>query len=272
MNVRRIALSIFICVLTAGFAWAQEWDLKQLEKSPRHHEWVKIESGGRTLQCFLTYPEVSHKAGVVVVIHENRGLNDWARSIADQIAGLGYITIAPDLLSGKAPEGGKTSDFPNSDAARTAIYDLDAEQVLADLNAVADFAAALPAANGEVAVAGFCWGGSQSFRFATARSTLKAAFVFYGTAPQNAAVLSKINCPVYGFYGGNDARVNATIPDTEKMMKAAGKMYEPVIYEGAGHGFVRSGEQPEAAAANSQGRANAWERLKGLLSSAFSNE
>jgi len=243
----------------------QDWALEQLEASPRHHEWVELDVDGRTVRAFLTYPEVSEAAGVVVIIHENRGLNDWARSIADQVAGLGYITIAPDMLSGKAPGGGGTADFENSDAARTAIYDLTTEEVLAALNAAADHAAALPAANGKVAVAGFCWGGSQTWNFAMARDSLQAAFVFYGTAADDAEAMKAIAAPVYGFYGGNDNRVNATLPKAEENMQAAGKSFEPVIYEGAGHGFVRSGEMPDASPENAFGRDAAWQRLKSLL-------
>ncbi|MGH9788729.1 MAG: dienelactone hydrolase family protein, partial [Candidatus Acidiferrales bacterium] len=175
------------------------------------------------------------------------------------------IAIAPDLLSGMAPGGGKTSDFESGDAAREGIGKLPPDQVTADLNAVADYVGKLPAANGKVAVAGFCWGGGQTFRFATNRANLAAAFVFYGTGPSDAAAVARIKPPVYGFYGGADARVNATIPTSEELMKAAGKSYEPVIYAGAGHGFMRSGEAPDATAENKKAREEGWARWKKLL-------
>src|SRR5580698_8543771 len=117
------------------------------------------------------------------------------------------------------------------------------DQVVADLNAVADYGKKLPAANGKLFVAGFCWGGGKSFDFATHRSDLSAAFVFYGTPPPTEA-MAAINAPVYGFYGENDARVDATIPKATEDMKAAGKFYEPVTYAGAGHGFMRAGQAP----------------------------
>jgi carboxymethylenebutenolidase len=123
----------------------------------------------------------------------------------------------------------------------------------------------LPASNGKLAVAGFCWGGAQSFRMATTRPDLKAAFVFYGTGPEDASAIAKIRAPVYGFYGGSDARVNATIPKSQELMKAAGKTYQPVVYEGAGHGFMRAGEDPNASEANRKARQQAWERWKQLL-------
>jgi carboxymethylenebutenolidase len=244
---------------------AQDWALKRLEDSPRHHEWVEITHGDRTVHCFLTYPESSEKTTAVIVIHENRGLTDWVRGVTDQLAEAGYIAIAPDLLSGMAPDGGKTSDYPNSDAAREGIYGLPPEQVTADLEAVRTHLTGLPASNGKVAVSGFCWGGSQSFNFATRSDQLAAAFVFYGTGPEDADAIRRIACSVHGFYGGNDARVNATIPKSQELMKEAGKTYEPVIHDGAGHGFMRSGEQPDADEANAKAREAAWKRWKELL-------
>src|SRR5204862_1624015 len=130
-----------------------------------------------------------------------------------------------DLLSGMGPNGGGTSSLPDGTAVGKAIRDLPPDQITADLNAVADYVSKLPAANGKVAVAGFCWGGTQSFRFATDRPDLAAAFVFYGTGPDN---VSSIKAPVYGFYGVNDARVDATIAKSQEAMKQAGKKYEPV--------------------------------------------
>jgi carboxymethylenebutenolidase len=255
-----------LCVLAfSGGASAQDFVTKRLEDSPRHHEWVKVKSGGRDVHCFVVFPEVKEKATAVLVIHENRGLTDWVRGVADQLAEAGYVAIAPDLLSGTGPNGGKTSDFANSDAAREAIYKLSPEQVTADLNAVADYVVKLPASNGKLSVAGFCWGGGQTFRFATNRKDLKAAFVFYGMFEHNKEDLARIQCPVYGFYGEDDARINATIPATEKLMKDLGKTYEPVIYKGAGHGFMRAGEDPAGSEPNRKAREDAWNRWKELL-------
>jgi len=236
-----------------------------LSASPRHQEWADVKHGNRSVHSFVVYPQTSRKATAVVVIHENRGLTDWVRSIADQLAEAGYLAIAPDLLSGMAPGGGNTSNFPNEDAAMQAIYRLDPGQVTEDLTAVADYVVKLPAANGKLVVAGFCWGGGQSFRFATNRKALNAAFVFYGTAPEDRAALERIASPVYGFYGGNDARVDATIPATEAAMKQAGKKYEPVTYQGAGHAFMRLGEEPNGTEENKKARDQAWVRWKALL-------
>src|SRR5262249_41914711 len=186
-------------------------------------------------------------------------------SVADQLAEAGYIAIAPDLLSGFGPGGGKTSDFKSVDAATKALYKLDPGVVTADLNAVADRILKDKACNGKLTVCGFCWGGGQTFRFATNRGDLKGAFVFYGSFDHKKDELAKIACPVHGFYGGNDARINATIPDSVKMMKDAGKTYEPVTYDGAGHGFMRAGEDPAGNEGNKKARNEGWTRWKSVL-------
>ena len=237
---------------------------ERLEKSPRHHEWVDVKSGERTVSCFISYPEVKGKAGAVLVIHENKGLNDWARAMTDEFAEAGYIAIAPDLLSGAGPGGGKTDSFTSTDAATQVLYKLDAVQVTADLGAAADYATKLDSCSGKLSVAGFCWGGGQSFSFATARKGLKAAFVFYGTAPKDEA-LAKIECPVYGFYGESDSRITASVAATAETMKKQGKIFEPVTYAGAGHGFMRAGEALDASAENKKARDEAWVRLKKVL-------
>lgn len=254
-----------LLLLFVGTAVAQDPVAERLETSPRHHEWVAIPQGERTVHAFVAYPETQEPTAAVVVIHENRGLDDWVRSVADQLAEAGYLAIAPDLLSGMAPDGGKTSDFADSDAAREAIYQLPPDQVTADLHAVADYITGLPAANGTLAVGGFCWGGAQTFRFATNRADLKAAYVFYGTAPDDADALARINAPVYGFYGGDDARVNATILPTTALMSEAGKTYAPVVYDGAGHAFMRRGVTADADDPNAIAREAAWERWLELL-------
>ena len=251
--------------INANSETIQDWAKQQLAKSPRHHEWVKINNGNREVNSFIVYPEINKKATAIVVIHEIFGMTDWVQQLTDELAEAGYIAIAPDLLSGMGPNGGGTAEIAatGSNAVGQAIRALPPDQIAADLNAVADYVSKLPAANGKVAVGGFCWGGTQSFFFATRRPTLKAAFVFYGTAPNNNAqgqaytidktALGQIGAPVYGFYAENDMRVDATVPPTVDAMKELKKSYEPVTYAGAGHGFMRAGEpnapEPKAPAA-----------------------
>lgn len=255
----------------------QDWAKEQVAKSSRHQEWIKLKHGNREVSAFLVYPETKNKATAVVVIHEIFGMTDWVQSLTDQLAAAGYIAIAPDLLSGMGPGGGGSSSFTDRNAVGQAIRDLPPDQITADLNAAADYVGKLPAANGKVTVAGFCWGGSQTFRYATNNANLKAAFVFYGSAPDQKEALAKIKAPVYGFYAGNDARINATLPKTTEQMKELGKTYDSVTYEGAGHGFMRAGDAPEpkgaeatetaltAYKANKRARDEAWERWKNAL-------
>jgi carboxymethylenebutenolidase len=158
---------------------------------------------------------------------------------------------------------GGTTAFPPDQVTR-AVMALDPAEVTADLDAAADYGKKLPAANGKLFVAGFCWGGSKSFLYATHRKDLSAAFVFYGTPPP-AAEMKNITAPVYGFYAENDARVTSTVFNTTVDMKAAGKFYDPQIYDGAGHGFMRAGEAPDANAANAAARAEGFRRLVKLL-------
>lgn len=247
---------------------AQDYAIEQIENSPRHHEWVEIESSDRTMHNFVAYPERSDKAPIFIVIHENRGLNDWARSFTDQLAENGFIAIAPDLISNTVDGIEKTSDFENSDAARSAIYGLDADNVTQDLMAVLKYAQSIEAGNGEIYVVGFCWGGSQSFRFATnAGDEIDAAMVFYGTGPGEASEYSSIQVPVFGFYGGADNRVNATIENSENAMDTYNKTYKYEIYEGAGHAFMRRGDDPNASNddPNVVARNASWERLLNIV-------
>ena len=253
-----------VAAVAASSLVAQDWARATLDKSPRHREWVNVKHDGRTVETFVVYPESKNKTPVIVVIHEIFGMTDWVQDVADQFAAAGYIAVAPDLLSGMAPGGKGTSGF-KSDEVGKAIRDLNPDQITADLNAVADYGLKLPAATKKLFVAGFCYGGGQSFRFATNRPDLAAALVFYGGPPAKDA-MARIKAPVFGFYAGNDARVDATIPDTEKEMKELGKTYEPVVYEGAGHGFMRAGEQPDPTPANAKARTEAWARIKKTLS------
>lgn len=237
----------------------------ELSDSARHHEWVTLSHGEREFDAFVAYPETSGKAKSIIVIHENRGLNDWARLFADKLAEKGFLVIAPDLISNTVEGKRRTTDFENSDAARNAIYDLDKEQVTADLDAAYNYISNDPASTGEVAVVGFCWGGSQTFRYATNNQQITSAHVFYGTAPTEPELISEIKAPVFGYYGGNDNRVNSTLEETKNLMEAAGKKFDYVIYDGAGHAFMRSGHTQDAEKANRNAHDKAWDRLLKLL-------
>ncbi len=269
-----LPLVLIVLCAVAAIAIAQDWAKANLAKSTRHGEWVDVKSGDRTVHSWVVYPEVKTKAPAIVVIHEIFGMTDWVQDVTDQFAELGYIAIAPDLLSGAGPNGGGTSSLDASQVGQ-AIQKLPPDQITADLNAVADYVTKLPSANGKLAAAGFCWGGSQTFRFATNRPTLSAALSFYGGPPATED-MKKINAKVYGFYAELDARIDALIyPGAVDNMKAAGKFFEPVTYKGAGHGFMRSGEGPAPTTPpkegqpkyedNKKAREDAWVRIRSIL-------
>lgn len=257
-------LFCFAAALIAALpASAQDWAKARVDKSPRHLEWVNVKHDSREVGCYVGYPEIKDKATVVLVIHEIYGHSDWVRAMVDELAGAGYIAIAPDLLWGAGPKGGGTTELTSTEIGQK-ISVLPADQITADLKAALDYALKLPASNGKAVVAGFCWGGTQSFRFASNSKDVKAAFVFYGSGPP-ADAIARITVPVYGFYAENDSRIGATIEATTGLMKTAGKTYVPVTYAGAGHGFMRAGEDPAGSAANKKARDDAWKRWMDLL-------
>ncbi len=235
-----------------------------MEKSPRHGEYVdiKLPSGGTPIRTWIVYPERKDKAPVVLLIHEIFGLSDWMRGVADQLAKEGYIAVAPDLVSGFGPNGGGSDSVPSRDDVVKLVRMLTPEEALKRLQGVRDYAIHLPSANGQSATIGFCWGGGQSFAFAAAQPALNAAVVYYGTPPEPAG-MAHIQAPVLGLYGSDDARVDATIPEAQAEMKKLGKTYEPHVYDGAGHGFLRA--QEDRNGANLKATQQAWPRTLAFL-------
>ena len=233
---------------------------RALKESSRHGEWADVKmADGTVLKSWVVYPERAQKAGVVLVIHDIRGMSDMARAMGDQLAQDGFIAIVPDFLSGKGPNGGGT-DSLGQDVGKT-IQTLTPADVNARLNAAMEYGKKLPASNGKTGVIGFCWGGARSFGYAAAQPELNAAVVYYGDAPGSAdgsqeAALANVKAPVLGLYAGNDARIGATVPGTEAAMKKLGKSYEVHTYEGAGHGFVFG--QGGAGGANLKAAQESW--------------
>ncbi len=266
--MKRLLLCLLaVTCLATGLALAQGDDpfKDKLAKSPRHHEWVKVKAKkDRQVSTFVVMPEVNKPATAVVVIHENKGLTSWVRLVADRLAEAGYVALAPDLLSGMGPDGGNSDAFKSVDDATKALYKLSESQVMDDLDAVVEYARGLKNCNKKVAVGGFCWGGGQTFAYATHNPDIAAAFVFYGKAPKGDA-MKKIKAPVYGFYGKMDNNITGELPEVTREMTAAGKTFEPVVYDGAGHGFMRAGEMPNASKANSEAQKKGWERWEKIL-------
>jgi carboxymethylenebutenolidase len=241
---------------------AEEGAKAALESSPRHGEYVDIKVDGTPVRTWVVYPERRDKAGVVIVIHEIFGLSDWIRGVADQLARDGFIAVAPDLISGHGPGGGGTDSAASRDDVVKLVRAVTPEEGTARLNAVRAYALKIPSANGKVATIGFCWGGGRSFSYAADQPALDAAVVYYGTSPE-AADLARIKAPVLGNYGGDDARVNATIAPAEAEMKKLGLTYEPHVYDGAGHGFLRA--QTGRDGANLKATQQAWPRTIAFL-------
>lgn len=271
--MKRIFIIASALLLCAGALWAQnaglpagEADVRvRLNASPRHGEWVTYAAeGGDRVDAWIVYPERKDAAPVVVVIHENRGLNDWARAVADQFAAEGFIAIAPDFLSGKAP-GGAGTQAVDPDEARNLIGKLEPAEIFRRLRGAVQYATSLPAASKKYGVVGYCWGGAISFNYATQDPNLGAAVVFYGTSPAVKS-LRDIQAPVLGLYGGADNRVNATIPEAEAEMKRLGKRYEVEIYDGAGHAFLRNQD-----GANLTATKKSWPRAVGFLKKELDN-
>lgn len=203
-----------------------------------HGEWVQIRRGRDSIRAYVAYPERRDKAPTMIVIHEIFGLSEWEPTVVDKLAAQGYIAAVPDLLSSRF---GMTPSNP--DSGRKLVAMLDPDSITADLDAVSRYLDALPAAKkGDQGVIGFCWGGGQSFRYATNNAKLKAAVVCYGPPPDSAG-MSRIHAGVIGVYGESDARIGATIPATDSMMKKLGKDYYHTTYPGTGHGFLRPGRQ-----------------------------
>lgn len=233
-------------------AGAEDADAR-LAASPRHGEWAMISAGGGdSVRAWVVYPERSTRAPVVIVVHEIYGLTNWIRAVADQLAADGFVAIAPDLLSGKL--GGGSAETVPRDSVVAAVRRLDGGEVHRRLEAAARYGMALPAALPRYGVVGFCWGGSTAFSHAVHVATLGAAVVYYGASPPSDQLVS-VRAPVLGLYGGDDARVNATIAPADSAMQISGKIYEHHLFDGAGHGFLRGQQQRDGANLDASRRA-----------------
>ncbi|MBK7351318.1 MAG: dienelactone hydrolase family protein [Gemmatimonadetes bacterium] len=204
-----------------------------------HGEWVKIASpSGDSLRAYVAYPERKDKAPAVIVIHEILGLTEWEPTVADRLAGAGYVAIVPDLLS---PRFGVTPASPDSGRKLTAL--LEPEAVNRDLDAAYAYLNTLPAVRkDQIGTIGFCWGGARSFRYATHNPALKAAVICYGSAPDS-SLMPNIRARLLGVYGEEDARINAALPDVERQLAAARARFSYTIYPGTGHGFLKPGRK-----------------------------
>jgi carboxymethylenebutenolidase len=246
---------------------SDEWRVRRLAQSHRHHATVSVKGSTRTHQAFIVYPLTSRRVPVVLMVPEDQGVNNWARDMADQIAAMGYLVIVPDVLAGYGPLGGGRDSFPDLKSAMMVLGTLKEESMLNDLNVWADYGKQLSQCDGQLQVVGFAWGGGRAFAFAAQRKDLAATYVFYDWAPPGTSYAG-ITAPLYGFHAETDTRVITTLAATKAGMAAAGKRYESIVYPGADHMFVRLGEEPgDANPANIEARARALSRLQELLRS-----
>lgn len=240
-RIRGTALYVAVAALSVAAGAAGAWSLRgghRLDPVTSHGEWVQIKRGQDSIRAYVAYPERKDKAPAVVVIHEIFGLTDWEPTVGDRLAKAGYVAIVPDLLSSKygiSPSSG--------DSGRKLIAQLEPERITSDLDAVVAYANGLPAVKkGKVGTIGFCWGGGQSFRYATNNPNLTAAVVCYGPPPDSTS-LARIKAKVYGVYGEDDARIGATLPDTRTTLKSAHVDFADKTYPGTGHGFLKPGRK-----------------------------
>jgi len=201
---------------------------------------------------YIARPKAEGTYPGVIVIHENRGLTDHIRDVARRLAKAGYVALAPDLAS----RGGGTATV-GADKITGYFANAKPEELVKDLNSAVDFLGQQPGVKPNAyGVVGFCFGGAYTLRLAAANPKMAAAVCYYGVTPEPASQMSATNAAILGQYGGNDSRVNGTIPALEQAMQAAGKTYEKQIYEGANHAFNNDTGQNY----NQEAAVAAWQR------------
>jgi carboxymethylenebutenolidase len=249
----------------------------RLAASPRHAEWVKIawEPGSPdSLMAWIVYPKTSNaKTPVVVVVHEIFGLSTWVRGVADQVAADGFIAIAPDLES--RVRGGPSTVELSGDSARKLIANVGIPERNKGIVAAANYAMSQPSAAPRFAVIGYCWGGSTTWAAAVNNAKgFSGGVAFYGSfpfppsGPPSADSMAKIQKPMMLLSGSKDARIGASMPVIDSMMKAMGKDYYGKNYEGAIHGFLRAQDdprQPRTTGATPETQADVDAELKANL-------
>jgi carboxymethylenebutenolidase len=219
---------------------------------------VEYPNGDVKLSGYFSKPKKKGKYPAIIVIHENRGLNDHTRDVARRFASEGFIALAVDALSRK----GGTASMTTPEKVREAFAAIPGNDILSDLNAGLNFLNTHKyVKKNKLASIGFCWGGARSFMLSTVENKLAAAVVFYGTAPTEAD-LAKVHCPVFGVYGEKDERITSKVPEVDSAMKKLKKPYEFKIYKEAQHAFFNdtNGERFNAEAAK-----DAWTQTLAFL-------
>jgi carboxymethylenebutenolidase len=256
---------LYLFLLWFSSLAAQEFALKDLAISSHRMEWIKIESEESSVRSFIVYPDSLTVAPAMIIIHDEFGMTEWIKSFANQVASENYVAFVPDLVTGESTVKVESRGLRNWGDTRDKLLNMDQEQLFASIDMVFKFTEDLSSCNGTILIAGLGWGGSQVFRYLSHNNTPGAGLVFYGRAPVNKKKLKPISTPIYGFYGEYDSRVNKNLWRADKKMKQLGKPFYPVIFDFGGHGFMRSGERPNANEGNVKARTAAWIRLQAIL-------
>jgi carboxymethylenebutenolidase len=207
------------------------------------------------IKGYMAWPKAEGTYPGVIVIHENRGLTDHIRDVARRLAKAGYFALAPDLAS----RGGGTQQLGTN--IQGFFGNAKPEELVRDLNAGVDFLSQQSGVKPDkYGVVGFCFGGNYTLRLAAANPKISAAVSYYGPVPDPASQMSATNAAILGQYGGNDARVNGTVPGLEKVMQESGKIFEKRVYDGANHAFNNDtgGNYNQAAAVAAWQETLAW--------------
>jgi carboxymethylenebutenolidase len=209
---------------------------------------------GAAIGAYLTRPKGEGRLPAVVVLHENRGLNDHIRDVARRLAKAGYVALAPDLLSRQ----GGTESFASPDAAIEAIGKVDEEAITKDITGGINY---LKGQNyvraNKIGVVGFCWSGGNAMLILTRNKDLAAGVVYYGRNPKDLDDVKNISGPVLASYGEKDERITSGVPALEEAMKKHGKSFEYKIYPGAQHAF-NNDTNPQRY--NAEAAKDAWGR------------
>ena len=241
-NRRGLASHVMVAalatVLGAGLTWFAT-ARPRFDPVTTHGEWVFIKKpAGDSVRAYVAYPERKDRAPAMIVIHEIFGLTDWEPTVGDRLAAQGFVAVVPDMLSsrwGISP--------PSPDSGRKLMAQLTPDGITADLDAAYGYLRTLPSVtNDKIGVMGFCWGGGQTFRYATNNPNLQAAVVCYGPNPDT-TTLERIKTPILGVYGENDNRINSMLPTVGRIMKDLGKPFVADSYPGTGHGFLKPGRK-----------------------------
>jgi carboxymethylenebutenolidase len=213
-------------------------------------EYITYPGVPNEMKAYVARPKEIKRYPAIIVIHENRGLNEYIEDVARRAATEGYLAIAPNALAplGKTPA--------NEDEARTFFQELKPEDSLKNFLNVFDYLDTRKDYNGSVGCVGFCWGGGMSNKLAVNVPSLKAAVAFYGAQPV-AEDVPKIKAAVQLHYAGLDERINAGIPAYEEALKENNTRYELYMYEGVNHAFHNN---TSASRYNEAAATLAWKR------------